>query len=137
MHATRFYKLLYYGCRAWQFSDNGFAGTTVGYVEWDHCWAFDNETEQGFILTQTPTELHIQLDTPRFIPGITPCTTPPEVPSFEAPYWVILSGRLKHPKLILKILVNAQQVAVETKKDGDEHKLSHRHLFLYIPNLTH
>jgi hypothetical protein len=46
-------------------------------------------------------------------------------------------GRLKHPKLILKILVNAQQVAVETKKDGDEHKLSHRHLFLYIPNLTH
>lgn len=311
MHATRFYKLLYYGCRAWQFSDNGFAGTTVGYVEWDHCWAFDggdysgegcgfkedvghglgygwiimqtdarfavniayekaytenhlrcnnisrefwddewytwyawpagqrpaeassvkdmirrnyendrnlaaigygwcwsmmssyhsreydpihkvrwwgyaiggpdagtlgwgldagdvgitgnrvnldtylgatvelmeycrtnnypedNETEQGFILTQTPTELHIQLDTPRFIPGITPCTTPPVVPSFEAPYWVILSGRLKHPKLILKILVNAQQVAVETKKDGDEHKLSHRHLFLYIPNLTH
>ena len=64
MHATRFYKLLYYGCRAWQFSDNGFAGTTVGYVEWDHCWAFDNETEQGFILTQTPTELHIQLALP-------------------------------------------------------------------------
>src|SRR5690554_6073700 len=28
-------------------------------------------------------------------------------------------GRLKHPKLILKILVNAQQVAVETKKDGE------------------
>ena len=123
MHATRFYKLLYYGCRAWQFSDNGFAGTTVGYVEWDHCWIImqtdarfavniayekaytenhgdvgitgnrvnldtylgatvelmeycrtnncpeDNETEQGFILTQTPTELHIQLDTPPVYSG--------------------------------------------------------------------
>src|SRR5690554_5282227 len=47
MHATRFYKLLYYGCRAWQFSDNGFAGTTVGYVEWDHCWAFDGGDYSG------------------------------------------------------------------------------------------
>lgn len=40
-------KLLYYGCRAWAFSDNGFAGTSVGYVEWDHCWAFDGGELSG------------------------------------------------------------------------------------------
>jgi hypothetical protein len=34
-------QLFYYGCRAWDFSDNGFAGTSVGYVEYDSCWAFD------------------------------------------------------------------------------------------------
>lgn len=45
-------------------------------------------------------------------------------------------GRLKHPKLILKILVNAQQVAVETKKDGDEHALRRRLFLLYIPKFN-
>jgi hypothetical protein len=35
--------LYYYGCRAWNFSDNGFAGQAVGYVEYDHCWAFHGE----------------------------------------------------------------------------------------------
>jgi uncharacterized protein YqfB (UPF0267 family) len=40
-------KLIYYGCRAWEFSDNGFAGTSVGYVEWDQCWAFDGGALSG------------------------------------------------------------------------------------------
>lgn len=40
-------KLLYEGCRAWQFSDNGFAGTSVGYVEWNHCWAFNGGDFSG------------------------------------------------------------------------------------------
>jgi len=40
-------KLYYTGCRAWEFSDNGFAGTSVGYVEWDQCWAFDGGALEG------------------------------------------------------------------------------------------
>jgi hypothetical protein len=40
-------KLYYIGCRAWAFSDNGFAGTSVGYVEWDSCWAFDGGALSG------------------------------------------------------------------------------------------
>lgn len=40
-------KLIYKGCRAWKFSDNGFAGTSVGYVEWDSCWAFDGGELSG------------------------------------------------------------------------------------------
>lgn len=35
--------LYYYGCRAWLFSDNGFAGQSIGYVEYDHCWAFNGQ----------------------------------------------------------------------------------------------
>lgn len=40
-------KLFYKGCRAWNFSDNGFAGTSVGYVEWDSCWAFNGGQLSG------------------------------------------------------------------------------------------
>jgi uncharacterized repeat protein (TIGR02059 family) len=32
----------FYGCRAWNCSDQGFAGRPRGYVKYDHCWAFDN-----------------------------------------------------------------------------------------------
>jgi hypothetical protein len=40
-------RLIYRGCRAWNFSDNGFAGTSVGYVEYDSCWAFDGGLLSG------------------------------------------------------------------------------------------
>ncbi len=34
-------KLFYKGCRVWNFSDNGFAGISTGYVEFESCWAFN------------------------------------------------------------------------------------------------
>lgn len=40
-------RLFYFGCRTWEFSDNGFAGISVGYVEMDHCWAFDGGRFEG------------------------------------------------------------------------------------------
>ena len=40
-------KLYYTGCRAWDFSDNGFAGTSIGYVEWNQCWAFNGGMFSG------------------------------------------------------------------------------------------
>src|SRR5690554_4327438 len=100
------------------FPTMAFAGTTVGYVEWDHCWAFDggdysgegcgfkyastyrenNTPELARVIkncigahNKPPRSCTFSWTPPRFIPGITPCTTPPEVPSFEAPYWAILS----------------------------------------------
>ncbi|MBE0674219.1 MAG: DUF4990 domain-containing protein, partial [Bacteroidales bacterium] len=39
--------LRYSGCRTWNFSDNGFAGSGAGYVEWDHCWAFNGGALSG------------------------------------------------------------------------------------------
>jgi hypothetical protein len=35
------------GCRAWNFSDNGFAITGVGYAETKNCWAFDGGALTG------------------------------------------------------------------------------------------
>jgi hypothetical protein len=32
----------YYGCRAWNNSDDGFCSSTKGYVEWDNCWSIHN-----------------------------------------------------------------------------------------------
>jgi hypothetical protein len=37
----------YYGCRAWNCSDQGFAGRSFGYVEIDSCWAFRNGALAG------------------------------------------------------------------------------------------
>jgi hypothetical protein len=34
--------VLLYGCRAWNCSDQGFAGRARGLLVIDHCWAFDN-----------------------------------------------------------------------------------------------
>ncbi len=34
-------RLYYEGCRTWNFSDNGFAGPGVGYIEIDSCWAWN------------------------------------------------------------------------------------------------
>jgi hypothetical protein len=32
----------FYGCRAWNCSDQGFAGRPRSYEKYDHCWAMDN-----------------------------------------------------------------------------------------------
>lgn len=45
--ASRASKVYYIGCRAWEFSDNGFDGNSNGYVEWDSCWAFDGGQIHG------------------------------------------------------------------------------------------
>jgi len=34
--------IYFYGCRAWNCSDQGFASNVKGYVEWDHCWSIHN-----------------------------------------------------------------------------------------------
>jgi hypothetical protein len=36
-----------YGCRAWECSDNGFAGRAWGLVVWDNCWSFKNGRLSG------------------------------------------------------------------------------------------
>jgi hypothetical protein len=36
------YEVYFYGCRAWNTSDQGFDGRERGYVKWDHCWSFNN-----------------------------------------------------------------------------------------------
>jgi hypothetical protein len=40
-------KLYFEGCRAWNFSDNGFAGSGDGYVGFDRCWAFNGGELSG------------------------------------------------------------------------------------------
>jgi hypothetical protein len=44
LHNTHSY---FEGCRTWNFSDNGFAATGVGYVEFKNCWAFDGGVLTG------------------------------------------------------------------------------------------
>jgi uncharacterized repeat protein (TIGR02059 family) len=44
MYNTRIY---FEGCRTWNFSDNGFAGPGVGYVEIKNCWAFNGAKLKG------------------------------------------------------------------------------------------
>ena len=39
--------MLYEGCRAWGYSDNGFAGGGGGYIEYKNCWAFDGGLLNG------------------------------------------------------------------------------------------
>jgi hypothetical protein len=43
LYGSRVYSsvIIYEGCRAWQYSDNGFAGGGGGYIEYKNCWAFD------------------------------------------------------------------------------------------------
>ena len=40
-------RIYFQGCRTWNFSDNGFAGLSVGYAEFDSCWAFDGGMLSG------------------------------------------------------------------------------------------
>ena len=40
-------KLYIEGCRVWNFSDNGFAGGSGGYIELKNCWAFDGGMLNG------------------------------------------------------------------------------------------
>ncbi len=49
LYGSRVYdsKIIYEGCRAWSFSDNGFAGGGGGYIEYKNCWAFDGGILNG------------------------------------------------------------------------------------------
>lgn len=38
-----------YGCRAFNVSDDGYGNYFEGYIEWDHCWAFNNGYNDGEI----------------------------------------------------------------------------------------
>jgi len=61
---------LYYGCRAWRCSDQGYAGGgNKNHMKWENCWSFDNGNltgggqgwKFGYWLQQSEAELVVEL----------------------------------------------------------------------------